>query len=1202
MGPARRRQPLLLGLLAAVLLATAVLLLRTLGGAGGGSAAEVAGAREPPAAVESEPAEVAAPARAVDPDLELAVPGGIEIPAGVRLFGSGRLTGRVIDRESGAALGGMRVDLHSMPPAAAPFVGRFARIIGGEREIAEETAPVATTGSDSTGAFAFEGVRPGTWFIESRGARYVPDSVATARVTTAAEDGPVDVYVRPGGRVAGVVLEPDGDPAAGATVTLTPGIERILEALRRGDLVFLEARSDEQGRFVFSGVPPGVPYDVHALRAGLAPARVGGLDVRAGEDTQVVLETRIPGRIAGRVLSVGEPGAEATPLAGAHLAAVSQGLRYLPFTLEILAMTHTRTDAEGRFSMRDVPPGEVHLIGVAEGHVGELGPSVFVPGGGTATAPDFELPVGPTVAGRVVDGSGAPLAGVEVRWQPVDVGRFGFDQAVAPLVARALEVVEFPRTGADGRFTAGAFPGDPPYSIEFRKRGFADGQVDWTPAESEPQEELEVVMGAGGWVEGIVMDVARSEPLTAFTVRTPKGVRGEPDLMDFGPFASGRLVEDPGGRFRVGPLEEGTVQVSFEAPGYLRSTLEDLEIESGETLRGLIVEMYAGGIVRGVAVDEDGAPVAGALVFARLRDPDVSKARPADELPPEPSDRGAPGPPRRTETSGGLIDYVAQLGFLADQAVRSAADGSFELTGLEPGRNEIIGVHREYAATGSEPVELARGGEPVFVELVLRRGGGIFGQVVDRFGQPVPRSIVIAVSPNSFDDDERVSGGLYQGSTDAEGRYSIDNVSKGSYFMVVTRGDEELRPMSFLGALNFDMVTVPEGERVEFDIVDRSAGGTRVFGRVISPGEEIGRGQIVAMGFESESMLGVDIKVAPIRGGGEYEFDGLAPGEYQLQIQAAGAIGSEVRMQIDVPDVPEYQLDLHLPRGRIAGRVVDASTGEAIAGAQVSALATDRPEPQGLLGSMLGRDAGKVHDWTGDDGVFSFERLQAGDYEVAVQSARTDVQRFAPGDPVLVALSEDEDESGLVFELQPALVLHGTVRDAEGAPVEGARVMAWMEERPDLVRGGGETDEQGRFELDEISPGTWCASAAHDDYAEGRTSGIEVERGGTPEVELVLQPGIEVTVRVIGADGRPVSGATGRLVPAGGDEGPRDVQRLMGSLFSGAGVSDKDGMLALGRFLPGEYELVAQRGISRSELQKVKVSGSGPVRLRARLR
>ena len=122
----------------------------------------------------------------------------------------------------------------------------------------------------------------------------------------------------------------------------------------------------------------------------------------------------------------------------------------------------------------------------------------------------------------------------------------------------------------------------------------------------------------------------------------------------------------------------------------------------------------------------------------------------------------------------------------------------------------------------------------VETSVVLDAGSVVYGKVVDRHSRPIPGAIVAAVSPSNLGgrNQESTRGGFFEGRANAEGEYRIEHVDAGVYFLVMARGDEALTPTSLLGSLNFDMLTVPEGEEVEYDIVDVSSGGTRVFGRV----------------------------------------------------------------------------------------------------------------------------------------------------------------------------------------------------------------------------------------------------------------------------------------------------------------------------------------------------------------------------------
>lgn len=1129
--------------------------------------------------------------------------GEIPIPVGVRLDGPGRLTGRVLDRANGEGVIGARVDLLPLPPVGQELFGRILRLAKTGDAFASRVEPIATTGTAIDGSFVFEGVRTGTYYIDARGTRHVPDQVARARVAASGDGGPVDVWLRAGGRVVGVVLRPDGAAAVDVQVAITQGPGLIIQAARSGDACYLETRTDENGGFVLCGVPPGDGYDLTASGSSFALSHALDLVVRAGEDTEVVLQTRLGATVEGRIVSSAAEGEEEAsaprPLAGAHVAIVPRGLRDLAFAEELLEQSHCVTDASGTFVMRNVPAGELDLVAVAAAHLPAKGPRLVVGNAGVTVAPDFELPRGPLVSGVVVDSAGAPLEGVTVRWNAVDFQNFEFDFSFAPLLTQAVKGFDFPRTDVEGRFTAGAFAGDPPYDIDFFKSGFEQAEHEWKPDEEEG--DLRIVMSRGGAIEGIVMDKKKRAPVASFTIETDDRIEteaGAPGNMN--PFSGGILVEDPKGRFKVDPVQTGSIDLTFRAPGYLDTFLEGVEIKEGEHKRGVIVELEPGCTLRGVVVDGDGVPVGGAQVFAVPEGSAGEGGRPERNR----GDRIDVG-----ELPPGFRDFAAALGLLADSAVLTKADGRFELLGLEPGATFAFAAHRDFVIGKSERVVLALDGAVPEVEIELSTGGGVFGKALDRFARPVPNAIVIAVSPANLAGGSRANGGgLYQSRTNTSGEYKIERMVGGGYFLVLTRGDEALNPLSFLGTLNFDMVTVPEDELVEYDITDTSSGATRVFGSVLADGEPATGGNVLALGFESDSVLGVDFKIAQIKPDGTYEFVGLAPGEYRFNVDNVRIEGRGVsaRVVADVPDLPEFRLDLELPSGAVSGRVVDAQSGEPIAQADLTLRPTSTTEAGGWLGAMISRESGEEREVANDEGEYRFERLQEGEYEIVARSRRwgdDEAKRYAPCEPLRVVVHENQETRDVELKLQPALELAGRVIGDDGEGVDNVELIATRVDAQGMPPERATTDKQGDFRFRALAAGTYDVSASADGYASKTLKGLVVDAEHLAALEIELPRGVEVSVKVLAANGQPVSGATGRLTKKGEEQtaSGADLGRAFTNLFAGKGVSSSSGLLALGSFEPGEYVLQVQRGSQRAEEEVALVAG-GPVELRVRLR
>jgi Carboxypeptidase regulatory-like domain len=1121
------------------------------------------------------------------------------IATGVRLSGNGRLTGRVLDREGGAGVGGAKVELLPLPPAGSAIFARFLGLAGFDGEFSDRARAVATVVSAADGAFAFDGVRAGSYFVEARSDWHVPAAAVQAIVAPSGAGGPLDVWVMKGGRVLGRVERPDGTPASGAGVSLRPGCLDLIERARNGDLFFLDTRADDQGCFVLAGVPEGPAWAVAAYGPGFALSHAGDVAVVAGADTQIVIRAREGARVEGRVVAEGGEHAaleQGTPVAGAHVGVIPRGLRDLTFLERLVPTCYARTDAEGRFSLEHVPPGEVDLVGWAPGHQPSVGPSLVVDDTATSAAGDFTLTGGPSVEGRVVDGSGEPIEGARVRWRPFDTERFDFAFSFAPFLSQAVEGFAFPTTGADGHFVAGAFPGDPPYSIQVSKAGWAETEKSWTPLEEEGP--IEIVLHRGGAVEGIVMDAARRAPVASFSVASEALISALPGAPGgSNPYASGVLFEDPAGRFRIEPLEPGTTRLTVSAPGYVPALTDELQIAENETVKGLIVTLHPGGAVRGRVVDESGAAVAGALVFWA---DDVGWKR------PEGTERASSPTPRAGDMPGGLREFAAGLGLLGSATAQSHPDGTFELTGVEPGQIVVYASHRALATGQSAPVPVAAGSTVEGVEIRLTEGAGLYGKVRDRFDKPVPGVIVVAASPAAMEMEKNGASGLvYQAFTGLEGDYSIGRMAPGSYFLTTTRPDQALNPMSFLGSLNFELVTVPEGERVEYDLIDRSVGGARVHGLVTDHGEPVPGGNLIAFGFESESLLGLDFKLARIKEDGSYVFESIAPGEYRFQVGTGRGGQRETRMTVEIPEQDDVQLDLALPEGVIGGVVLDAASGEPAKEANVTLIALDAPSSGGLLGGMMGPQMSRDRRRLGDDGTFSFERLEAGRYRLDVGSPNwgDNEGRWAPIEPMDIELRRNERADDLVLRLEPSLSISGKVRGEGGEPVGGASVFAVRSDLESAARARGQADDSGEFKLRGVAPGTWTLSATADGYASGSVHGVKVEHGKDDPVELVLPRGVEVSVRVTDGTGRPVSGAAARLIPLeqSPDASAAEAQRMMARMFRGEGTSGADGRLALGRFSPGRYRLEVQRGLARALPEEVELEAGNDVELRARL-
>lgn len=219
-----------------------------------------------------------------------------------------------------------------------------------------------------------------------------------------------------GGRLTGRVLAPDGTPLAGARVLAGPRNGFIVVGPHGGNATAPEpwaTRTDEQGRFTLADALPPGPQPVRCVARGFGEWR--GTTTIATGTTELEIRLEPPARIEGRVVDV-----DGAPVAGAE---VLQSEEYLGgwYQDDLFSPPQDVTDAEGRFVLEWVAPGrrELNAFHVGRSDLGRARAALECRAGETARC-ELRLELGLTIAGRVVDENGAPLAGWYVGSQPSD--------------------------------------------------------------------------------------------------------------------------------------------------------------------------------------------------------------------------------------------------------------------------------------------------------------------------------------------------------------------------------------------------------------------------------------------------------------------------------------------------------------------------------------------------------------------------------------------------------------------------------------------------------------------------------------------------------------------------------------------------------------------------------------------------------------
>lgn len=224
---------------------------------------------------------------------------------------------------------------------------------------------------------------------------------------------------------------------------------------------------------------------------------------------------------------------------------------------------------------------------------------------------------------------------------------------------------------------------------------------------------------------------------------------------------------------------------------------------------------------------------------------------------------------------------------------------------------------------------------------------------------------------------------------------------------------------------------------------------------------------------------------------------GADAGRWRVEARARGY--ATTHTAVEVPD-RDVRLVLS-PASSIGGCVVDADTGDAIAGAEVQAFG-------GLEGPAEHAQAS-----VGADGCFLFSELPAGLYSLTASASGWQSLRLSVGVPVAARVEDVE------LRLAPAAAIVGTVLVA-GEPCEEARVIL---EGP--IMAFAEADAAGVVHLGELAPGDY-AVAVHCPTGAPLRDGVRLARGERAQLEWWLEPGLRLRGLVLRASGRPRAGLT----------------------------------------------------------------------------
>jgi len=476
------------------------------------------------------------------------------------------------------------------------------------------------------------------------------------------------------------------------------------------------------------------------------------------------------------------------------------------------------------------------------------------------------------------------------------------------------------------------------------------------------------------------------------------------------------------------------------------------------------IRLHPAAVITGKVVDQQGKPVAGAVVKLR-----------------------------RVRLNGG-VGYVLVLGRIEEEVTaRSGPDGIWRLGSVPAAEGTAsVSLDDDRYVHAEAQVEISeRGGTAP--DLVARPGATIAGRVVYEKGRPAARVRVFA------QPDERAAGrfprdGAWSDSRSAtDGSYRLGGLSTGSSNVMV----DDLSGRWVAAALEgvkvkegtttrVDDLVLTSGAIIEGTVVDDATGKPLAGARIGCYGPHRPRSSAAIIGAMSDENGRFRLRVAP---GESHLYVQSAPEGYQPPRTDWRDVtldkGDTRAVEFRLPKAPEV---VTIP---LRGRVV-ATDGQPVEGAVVTVQII--PPQRGTQGGRVTAGVmGRPQYTTDSSGRYALERVEAGS-DISVSVEKTGYRWVSGGD--VRKLADSFYVTDLVLARGSAKV-QGRVVDESGDPVANATVMS-PDGDPDVEV---KPDSSGRFALDSLPEGKALLVAATKE-----TFGEVVVEPGDEEVVIALGP------------------------------------------------------------------------------------------------
>ncbi|UTE75620.1 carboxypeptidase regulatory-like domain-containing protein [Rossellomorea sp. KS-H15a] len=491
-----------------------------------------------------------------------------------------------------------------------------------------------------------------------------------------------------------------------------------------------------------------------------------------------------------------------------------------------------------------------------------------------------------------------------------------------------------------------------------------------------------------------------------------------------------------------------------------------------------------------------------------------------------------------TDQSTGLVLPNTTVSLLQGMSIiattQSNASGFYTFTNVVPGNYTVQAARTNYV-TGTANVS-AVGGTSTTADIAL---------------VPQPSTISGNVSNGGSINNATVqllnnSGTVVATTTtNVAGNYSFVNVTPGLYNVTVLASGFQSQTKS--------VMTEPNQAAVVNFILIANPGS--ISGTVR---DSTNNTAIALANVELLDSNGIPIASTTANGSGQYSFNNLAPGNYQVRSFASNYSTTTVSSTVTAGNITNTNIFLEPNPGSIQGSVIDSETTSAITGASVQAVNSQNV----IVASTT----------TNGSGQYSLSSLLPGSYSLIFTANGYATQTLG----AVVTSNAVTIVDAALLKLAGALI--GTVQDPNAVAIPGATVTVFQN---NIQVGSVITDSNGNYMVSGLPPGSYTVVVSAPNYTTESVAAM-IENGQTTTVNVTLNedPGT-LTGFVRDTNNVPIPGGS-----------------VIVQISTGAGiivattVTAPDGSYTVPNLAPGNYTVVAAASNFQAATQGVTISSN----------